>query len=66
MQWQEQNPPLDPKTSSKLDTSSEPEASLECVADPEGVPISMRSSPDRVSLVVCKAREGVIVTGCTY
>ena len=68
----------DPETSCEPDTSSEPEASSEYVVEPEGVPVSMRSSSDwevvptpgatfvGVALVVRAARAGVIVSGGTY
>ena len=68
----------EPEASSDHDTPKEPEAPFSFVADPEGVPVSVRSSSDweavtmsdatilGVSLGARAAREGAEVPGGTY
>ena len=68
----------EPEASSDHDTSKEPDAPSSFVADPEGVPVSVRSSSDweavtmpdatflGVALGARAAREGVEVPGGTY
>ena len=68
----------DLKASSDHKTPKEPNAPSSCVADPEGVPVSVRSlsdweavtTPDAtflgLALVVRAARAGVVVSGGTY
>ena len=69
---------VEPEASSDQDTPKEPDAPSSFVADPEGVPVSVRSSldweavttPDATFLGVAlgerAAREGVEVSGGTY
>ena len=68
----------DPKYSSDYETPKEPYTPSSCVADPEGVSISVRSSSDwvvvitpdasflGVALVSSVGRSGVAVPGGTY
>ena len=68
----------EPEASSDHETPKEPDAPSSLVADPEGVPVSVRSSSDweavttpdatfvGVALVAREAREGVEVPGGTY
>ena len=68
----------EPEASSGQDTPKEPDAASSFVGDPEGVPVSVRSSSDweavttpdatfvGVALVAREAREGVEVPGGTY
>ena len=68
----------EPEASSDQDTPKEPHAPSSFVADPEGVPVSVRSSSDweavttpdatilGVALGACAAREGAEVPGGTY
>ena len=68
----------DPKASSDHETPKEPDAPSSLVGDPEGVPVSVRSSSDweavttpdatflGVALGARAAREGVEVPGGTY
>ena len=68
----------DPEAISDQDTPKEPEAPSSFVVDPEGVPVSVRSSSDReavttpdatflgVALAARAARDGVEVPGGTY
>ena len=69
---------VDPEASSDQDTPKEPGAPSSFVADPEGVPVSVRSSSDweavttpdatvlGVALGARAAREGAEVPGGTY
>ena len=69
---------VDPKASSDQDTPKDPDAPSSFVADPEGVPVSVRSSSDweavttsdatilGVALGERAAREGAEVPGGTY
>ena len=68
----------EPEASSDHDTPKEPDATSSFVADPEGVPVSVRSSSDweavttldatfwGVALGARAAREGAEVPGGTY
>ena len=68
----------EPEASSNQDTPKEPDAPSSFVADPEGVPVSVRSSSDweavttpdatvvGVALGALAAREGAEVPGGTY
>ena len=68
----------EPEASSDHDTPKEPEAPSSFVADPEGVPVSVRSSSDLeavttpyatvlgVALGARAARQGAEVPRCTY
>ncbi|MUG03544.1 hypothetical protein ECC01_21380 [Bacillus tequilensis] len=68
----------EPEASSDHDSPKDPDAPSSFVADPEGVPVSVRSSSDweavttpdatvlGVSLVARAAREGAEVPGGTY
>ena len=68
----------EPEASSDQDTPKEPDAPSSFVADPEGVPVSVRSSSDweavttpnatvlGVALGARAAREGAVVPGGTY
>ena len=69
---------VEPEASSDYDTPKELDAPSSFVADPEGVPVGVRSSSDweavttpdatflGVALGACAAREGVEVPGGTY
>ena len=68
----------DPEASSNHETPMDPDAPSSLVADPEGVPVSVRSSSDweavttpdatflGVDLAAHAARDGVEVPGGTY
>ena len=68
----------DPKASSDHETPKEPDAPSSCIADSEGVSVSVRSSSDweavtmldatflGVALVARVARDGVAVPGGTF
>ena len=69
---------VDPEASSDHETPKEHDDPSSCEADPEGVPVSVRSSSDweavtkhvstflGVALVARAARDGVAVPGGTY
>ena len=69
---------VDPEASFDHETSKEPDAPSSCVADPEGVPVSVHSSSDLeavitlnatflgIALVARAARDGVAVPGGSY